>query len=413
MIQETIATGRDVNAAIDNGCRELGINREEDLFDFEIIAREKKGFLGLKTYPAKVRVFREVPDPKPVPAEKPKAPAPAPVPKAPAPEKKPREERPAAPAPAQPREAREPKEQPKREPRPPREKKPREDRPRQESRPRPERPAPEAAEPRQPAAPRMEVEPTDNVRIRVERSAAYVENILRIMGIEDVKVNPKYYEDNVCLQLTGTGLGVIIGRRGETLDSIQYLSSLVANRGEGDYIRINIDSGNYREKRERTLEALARKLANTAVRTGKSTTLEPMNPYERRVIHGAVSQVKGATSSSIGVDPNRRVVISAIDAPPPRRQGEGGGRGRGGRDRGGDRRREGGRGPRRDDRRSGPRPPRPENGAPRQKLDDGPAPERTYTPKAEPIAPPPKLVEFTQEEREVTEKTSLYGKIEI
>ncbi len=417
MIQETIATGRDVNAAIDNGCRELGINREEDLFDFEIIAREKKGFLGLKTYPAKVRVFREVPDPKPVPAEKPKAPAPAPVPKAPAPEKKPREERPAAPAPAQPREAREPKEQPKREPRPPREKKPREDRPRQESRPRPERPAPEAAEPRQPAAPRMEVEPTDNVRIRVERSAAYVENILRIMGIEDVKVNPKYYEDNVCLQLTGTGLGVIIGRRGETLDSIQYLSSLVANRGEGDYIRINIDSGNYREKRERTLEALARKLANTAVRTGKSTTLEPMNPYERRVIHGAVSQVKGATSSSIGVDPNRRVVISAIDAPPPRRQGEGGGRGRGGRDRdrdrGSDRRREGGRGPRRDDRRSGPRPPRPENGAPRQKLDDGPAPERTYTPKAEPIAPPPKLVEFTQEEREVTEKTSLYGKIEI
>ena len=417
MIQETIATGRDVNAAIDNGCRELGINREEDLFDFEIIAREKKGFLGLKTYPAKVRVFREVPDPKPVPAEKPKAPAPAPVPKAPAPEKKPREERPAAPAPAQPREAREPKEQPKREPRPPRDKKPREDRPRQESRPRPERPAPEAAEPRQPAAPRMEVEPTDNVRIRVERSAAYVENILRIMGIEDVKVNPKYYEDNVCLQLTGTGLGVIIGRRGETLDSIQYLSSLVANRGEGDYIRINIDSGNYREKRERTLEALARKLANTAVRTGKSTTLEPMNPYERRVIHGAVSQVKGATSSSIGVDPNRRVVISAIDAPPPRRQGEGGGRGRGGRDRdrdrGSDRRREGGRGPRRDDRRSGPRPPRPENGAPRQKLDDGPAPERTYTPKAEPIAPPPKLVEFTQEEREVTEKTSLYGKIEI
>ena len=422
MIQETIATGRDVNAAIDNGCRELGINREEDLFDFEIIAREKKGFLGLKTYPAKVRVFREVPDPKPVPAEKPKAPAPAPVPKAPAPEKKPREERPAAPAPAQPREAREPKEQPKREPRPPREKKPREDRPRQESRPRPERPAPEAAEPRQPAAPRMEVEPTDNVRIRVERSAAYVENILRIMGIEDVKVNPKYYEDNVCLQLTGTGLGVIIGRRGETLDSIQYLSSLVANRGEGDYIRINIDSGNYREKRERTLEALARKLANTAVRTGKSTTLEPMNPYERRVIHGAVSQIKGATSSSIGVDPNRRVVISAIDG--PKRSGDSRGRRDGGRerdrdrDRGGERRREGGRGGRRDDRRSGPRPPRPAEAggvkAPRPKLDDGPAPERVYAPKAaEPAAPPPKTVEFTQEEREATQKTSLYGKIEL
>ncbi|MCI8653894.1 MAG: KH domain-containing protein [Angelakisella sp.] len=419
MIQETIATGRDVNAAIDNGCRELGINREEDLFDFEIIAREKKGFLGLKTYPAKVRVFREVPDPKPVVREeKPKAERPAPEKKPPREEKPRREESPApAAAAAAPKEAKEPKEarEPKKESRPPREKKPRE--------PRPDHPKgehapqgnPEPREPRQPAPPRVEVEPTDNVKVRVERSAAYVESILRIMGIEDVKVNPRYYEDNVCLQLTGTGLGVIIGRRGETLDSIQYLSSLVANRGEGDYIRINIDSGNYREKRERTLEALARKLANTAVRTGKSTTLEPMNPYERRIIHGAVSQVKGATSSSIGVDPNRRVVISAIDAP-PRRQGEG--RGRGGRDRdrdrGGDRRREGGRGPRRDDRRgSGPRAPRGEGAAPRQKLDDGPAPERTYTPKPEPAAPAPKAVEFTREEREVTEKTSLYGKIEL
>ncbi len=369
MIQETIATGRDVNAAIDNGCRELGINREEDIFDFEIIAREKKGFLGLKTYPAKVRVFRELPDPKPVREEKPK-PAPAAAPQ------------------------REPK------PRPPRE----------------QYPAPEKAlrENQESRPPRVEVEPNDNVRVRVERSAAYVERILRIMGIENVKVTPKYYEDNVCLQLTGTGLGVIIGRRGETLDSIQYLSSLVANRGEGDYIRINIDSGNYREKRERTLEALARKLANTAVRTGKSTTLEPMNPYERRVIHGAVSRVKGATSSSIGVDPNRRVVISAIDAP-PRRPAEGGrsGGGRGPR-------REGGRGPRREERRPGgrgPRPPRPAGPetpkAPRPKLDDGPAPERVYTPKPEAPAPAPKLVEFTQEEREVTKKTSLYGKIEL
>lgn len=406
MIQETIATGRDVNAAIDNGCRELGINREEDIFDFEIIAREKKGFLGLKTYPAKVRVFRELPDPKPVREEKP-----APAPQR---EQKPRPPREEAPAPVQPKEPpREPKEkEPRRESRPPREKKPREPRPPKEQNPAPEKPE---REPQEPRPPKVEVEPTDNVRARVERSAAYVERILRIMGIEDVKVTPKYYEDNVCLQLTGTGLGVIIGRRGETLDSIQYLSSLVANRGEGDYIRINIDSGNYREKRERTLEALARKLANTAVRTGKSTTLEPMNPYERRVIHGAVSRVKGATSSSIGVDPNRRVVISAVDAPPPRRQNEGGrsGGGRGSR-------KEGGRGPRREDRRDGgrgPRPPRASGSeaprAPRPKLDDGPAPERVYTPKPEAPAPAPKLVEFTQEEREVTEKTSLYGKIEF
>jgi spoIIIJ-associated protein len=435
LIQETIATGRDVNAAIDNGCRELGISREEDSFDFEIIAREKKGFLGLKTYPAKVRVFRELPDPV-LPKEEPPKAAPAPAP---------RREQPAAQAPRQEKPARdqavpasapagEPQEKaqqaqpaasqpPRREPHPPRERKPREQRP---ARPQEQRPHEEKAAAAPSPAPakraQVEVEPTDNVRARVERSAAYVERILGLMGIGEVKVTPRYYEDNVCLQLTGSGLGVIIGRRGETLDSIQYLSSLVANRGEGDYIRINIDSGNYREKRERTLEALARKLANTAVRTGKSTTLEPMNPYERRVIHGAVSQIKGATSSSIGVDPNRRVVISAIDG--PKRSGDSRGRRDGGRerdrdrDRSGERRREGGRGGRRDDRRSGPRPPRPAEAggvkAPRPKLDDGPAPERVYAPKAaEPAAPPPKTVEFTQEEREATQKTSLYGKIEL
>ncbi len=445
MIQETIATGRDVNAAIDNGCRELGISREEDSFDFEIIAREKKGFLGLKTYPAKVRVFRELPDPVLPKEEPPKAaPAPAPAPRreqpaaqAPAAAKAqaPRQEKPAreqavpASAPAgEPQEKAQPaaSQPPRREPHPPRERKPREQRP---ARPQEQRPPHEeraAAAPSPAPAPakraQVEVEPTDNVRARVERSAAYVERILGLMGIGEVKVTPRYYEDNVCLQLTGSGLGVIIGRRGETLDSIQYLSSLVANRGEGDYIRINIDSGNYREKRERTLEALARKLANTAVRTGKSTTLEPMNPYERRVIHGAVSQIKGATSSSIGVDPNRRVVISAIDG--PKRSGDSRGRRDGGRerdrdrDRSGERRREGGRGGRRDDRRSGPRPPRPAEAggvkAPRPKLDDGPAPERVYAPKAvEPAAPPPKTVEFTQEEREATQKTSLYGKIEL
>ncbi len=444
MIQETIATGRDVNAAIDNGCRELGISREEDSFDFEIIAREKKGFLGLKTYPAKVRVFRELPDPV-LPKEEPPKAAPAPAPRreqpaaqAPAAAKAqaPRQEKPAreqaVPASAPAGEPQEKAQQaqpaatqpPRREPHPPRERKPREQRPArpQEQRPHEEKAAAPSPAPAPAKRAQVEVEPTDNVRARVERSAAYVERILGLMGIGEVKVTPRYYEDNVCLQLTGSGLGVIIGRRGETLDSIQYLSSLVANRGEGDYIRINIDSGNYREKRERTLEALARKLANTAVRTGKSTTLEPMNPYERRVIHGAVSQIKGATSSSIGVDPNRRVVISAIDG--PKRSGDSRGRRDGGRerdrdrDRSGERRREGGRGGRRDDRRSGPRPPRPaeagEVKAPRPKLDDGPAPERVYAPKAaEPAAPPPKTVEFTQEEREATQKTSLYGKIEL
>ena len=143
-------------------------------------------------------------------------------------------------------------------------------------------------------------------------------------------------------------------------------ASLVANRGEGEYIRLSIDSGNYREKRARTLEALARKLANQAVRTGRSITLEPMNPYERRIIHGAVSTVKGATSSSTGVEPNRRVVISSTVPPTGGKEGSREG-GRGGRNgRGGNRRGNGGRG------NSGERRSRPA-GERRPRLEDPPA----------------------------------------
>ena len=161
----------------------------------------------------------------------------------------------------------------------------------------------------------MEIEPTEEVRAKVEKAMAYVGEILRAMGLTEFTLTPRYYEENVRLQLSGEKIGSVIGRRGETLDAIQYLASLVANRGEGEYIRLSIDSGNYREKRARTLEALARKLAGQAVRTGRSITLEPMNPYERRIIHGAVATVKGATSASTGVEPNRRVVISSTVPP--------------------------------------------------------------------------------------------------
>ena len=150
-----------------------------------------------------------------------------------------------------------------------------------------------------------------------ESSAAVT---LFAMGAADAVITPRFTANGVRFTLSGPDLGVVIGRRGETLDALQYLSGLVANRMEGDYLRITIDSGNYREKRERTLEALARKLALQAVRTGKSQTLEPMNPYERRIIHAAVSQVRGATSSSIGEEPNRRVVIKST-LPGPRSEG--------------------------------------------------------------------------------------------
>lgn len=276
MRKEVTATGIDVNEAIDSGALMLGCLRED--VEFEIVDLPRKGgFLGLKKMPAKVKVWIEVPD-EPKPAEKPmRRKEPKPAEKAAEQQKK-----------NTPRKS-EKKNQPK-----------------------PQNAAGQTAEeaPAEPKSAPVEVEPTDEVREKVEKAAAYVCEILSAMGLEEFQLTPRYYEENVRLQLSGTGIGNVIGRRGETLDAIQYLASLVANRGEGEYIRLSIDSGNYREKRARTLEALARKLANQAVRTGKSITLEPMNPYERRIIHGAVSTVKGATSASTGTEPNRRVVIS-------------------------------------------------------------------------------------------------------
>ena len=303
MIKEIIATGVDANAAIESGALLLGLPREE--VQFEIIDLPRKGgFLGLKKLPAKVRVWVELPDEKPARSEKPRRQ------EAPKKEQK-AENKPAA---------------PKAEKKPARSEKPA---------PRVEKPIRVEAE--KPAP--VEIEPTEEVRAKVEKAAAYVTEILKAMGLTDFTLTPRYYEENVRLQLAGEQIGGVIGRRGETLDAIQYLASLVANRGEGEYIRLSIDSGNYREKRARTLEALARKLANQAVRTGRSITLEPMNPYERRIIHGAVSTVKGATSSSTGVEPNRRVVISSTVPPTGGKEGSReGGRGNGGRGNSGERR---------------------------------------------------------------------------
>lgn len=140
----------------------------------------------------------------------------------------------------------------------------------------------------------------------------FVKRVLDAMGIQN-QVAIKEDGDNVVLSLGGEDIGAVIGRRGGTLDALQYLTGLVANRMEGGYCRITLDCENYREKREKTLEALARRLSLSVARTGRPCTLEPMNPYERRVIHSTVQKVGGATSTSIGEEPNRRVVISPLE----------------------------------------------------------------------------------------------------
>ena len=276
MIKEIVATGADANAAIESGALLQGLPRED--VQFEIIDLPRKGgFLGLKKLPAKVRVWAELPDEKPARSEKPRR-----------------------------------QEAPRKENKPPRAE-------RAEKPARPEKPVktekPEKSEkPRaieeEKAAP-VEIEPTDEVRAKVEKAAAYVSEILPAMGIAEFFLTPRYYEENVRLQLSCEQIGGVIGRRGETLDAIQQLTNYSINRGsEKNRVRVQVDAENYREKREQSLERLAEKVAGKVTKYRRNVTLEPMNAYERHVIHTALQDTPGVTTFSIGTEPNRRVVVS-------------------------------------------------------------------------------------------------------
>ena len=142
-----------------------------------------------------------------------------------------------------------------------------------------------------------------------ERAEKFLRDVLDKMTLESVAIEKSTDENAVEFNLYGEEVGFVIGRRGETLDALQYLTSLVANHGEDPYIKVTVNTGNYREKREKTLEILGRKLAFKAIKTGKKTSLEPMNPYERRIIHTAVQKVNGAISWSEGENAARHVVI--------------------------------------------------------------------------------------------------------
>ena len=192
-----------------------------------------------------------------------------------------------------------------------------------------------------PARVRAYIEEPDPVEERdpAEEAAAYLKNVLGEMGLSQASVEIQREEAGAALTLSGDDIGFIIGHRGETLDALQYLASLVANHVDGTYYRITLDVGNYREKRKETLEALGKKMAARAVKTGRNSSLEPMNPYERRIIHTAVQTVAGAKSWSEGVDQGRHVVIGPEggERPQPRRsdRGRGGNRGRNDRNRSG------------------------------------------------------------------------------
>ena len=145
----------------------------------------------------------------------------------------------------------------------------------------------------------------------------FLRNVLSAMKLTELTVDVEKDEKSAKFNIEGEDIGYVIGRRGETLDALQYLTSLVANHQDNSYFKITIDTGNYREKREKTLEILGRKLAIKAAKTGRKSSLEPMNPYERRIIHTAVQKVQGAISWSEGENINRHVVIG----PDPKSKG--------------------------------------------------------------------------------------------
>lgn len=277
MKREYIGTGKTVDEAIEAACAALGCERSE--IEFEILALAKKSFFGLRTTPAQVKVTWEDGTPEPranrpqegrrekkaeKPAEKPAEKKPEPVRRSRRMSRSPRSPRRKSPG-------AEKAEKPRAE-------KPAEKKPEIE----PMRPLPELSD-----------EIPEAVKPKAELAAAYLTEVIKAMEVKDFTITPKMREDTLVLLIEGSDLGVVIGRRGETLDSLQVLTGLAANRGEGEYVRVNLDSGNFREKRTKTLEELAVKMAKNAVRTGRSTTLEPMNPYDRRIIHAAVAGVEG------------------------------------------------------------------------------------------------------------------------
>ena len=360
MIRKQEATGKTVDEARAKACALLGVQADDLNVSYEVLEMpQKTGFLGLKTTPAKVCVSVEEPDAPAAPAA---APAPvqetAPeVPAAPV-------EEPAAPVEAPAAEA--------------------------------EQPAAEQAAPVAGAAADEETEVPIVIEenAKVKAAVEYLQEVIAKMGVENVTFSAVQKGEATIIRLDGEHLGALIGRRGETMESLSYLASLVANRLEGDYIKLGLDVAGYRDKRESDLTALAQRIGAKVRKTGRSFAMEPMNPYERRIIHSAISKMEGVRSESKGEGRDRRVVIysTAPDAQTENTYGER--RGRGGRSNGrrpGGNRNGGYRGERRSDngnRNGGYRGSR--SGAPRGPRPSG-VPERTYAPRdaesAAPVAP--------------------------
>ena len=306
MEKTIVATGKTIDLAIESALTQLGLDR--DSVSVLVLQQAKAGFLGFGAQPAKVQVTYEAPDPVVVP-EKPKSAlgsASRSKPKAkPVPEKKPEAPK-AAPAPQPEKKAEAPKTEKKSE-------QPKAEKPRKERKP---------EQPKAPKAPKEHKEPKEVKAPRVytpaepgsteEKIETFIKGLLEHMGSQAVPHAFKENDNTYFVELVGEDLGYLIGRRGDTLDAIQHLSNYTVNRGVEGHIRINVDAESYREKREDSLRRYARKKAQQVLKARRRTTLEPMNAYERHVIHAALQDMENITTHSTGVEPNRRVVIEYV-----------------------------------------------------------------------------------------------------
>ncbi len=143
----------------------------------------------------------------------------------------------------------------------------------------------------------------------VTLAESFLNNVFNDMGLK-VELDIKFEAGDLNINLIGDDMGIIIGKRGETLDSLQYLTSLVVNKGEASYVKVTLDTENYRTKRQEALRALAQRIADKVAKTGRRHIFEPMNPYERRVLHATLQSHEEVTTYSIGEDPNRKVVVA-------------------------------------------------------------------------------------------------------
>ena len=272
MLKTLEATGRTEEAAVKNALDQLGLDR--DSVSVEILERAKKGFMGIGSAPAKVKVTYEVPDPvePPVPQAA-EEPASVPVKEAaPVRETAPVSEPVPAPAPAE------------------------------ETVPA-EEPEPEEAS----GTEDREPEPAASLEPQIR---AFLSGLLKHMGVEaEINVGPRT-ENGILVTLEGPKLGALIGHRGETLDAVQQLTNYSVNRGRSHRVRIHIDAENYRAKREESLKRLANKVAGKVVKYRRNITLEPMNAYERHVIHEALQDYPDVITYSTGTEPNRRTVVA-------------------------------------------------------------------------------------------------------